>query len=164
MDFLGVIKDVLGVAGDIPGLGLLKDASNLINKATPEQTQALQTALMAHQEVMVNAEIKRLETENETLKIQLNDINSARQRQVDLAKAGVKDNAVPILGFFIVGTFVAVVAVILLGASKADTVLAGTLIGYLSAKAEQVVAFYFGSSSSSRAKDDTINKLSSNGN
>lgn len=36
---------------------------------------------------------------------------------------------------------------------------AGTLIGYTSAKADQIVSYYFGSSASSKAKDQTISDI-----
>ena len=65
----------------------------------------------------------------------------------------VKSQLVPTLAVVIVGSFIGVTVGTLLGYTKIDSVLAGTLVGYLSAKAEQVIAFYFGSSNGSRAKD-----------
>lgn len=44
----------------------------------------------------------------------------------------------------------------LFGQVQADTVLAGTVIGYLSAKAEQVVAYYFGSTAGSAKKSELL--------
>jgi hypothetical protein len=38
--------------------------------------------------------------------------------------------------------------------------LVGTMIGYASAKADQVVSYYFGSSAGSKAKDETIRRQS----
>ncbi len=37
--------------------------------------------------------------------------------------------------------------------------LVGTMIGYTSAKADQIVSYYFGSSASSKAKDETISTI-----
>ena len=43
-----------------------------------------------------------------------------------------------------------------MGYSHIESAMAGTLVGYLSAKAEQVVAFYFGSSAGSQKKDEML--------
>jgi hypothetical protein len=63
---------------------------------------------------------------------------------------------VPSLAILIVSAFIGVVIATLGGFAVIDSVLAGTLIGYLSAKAEQVVNFYFGSSAGSQRKDEMI--------
>ena len=75
------------------------------------------------------------------------DRDSARTRE-----AAVKDNTNRILAYVVVGSFIAMVASVLLGTAKVDGVLAGTLVGYLSAKAEQVLAYYFGSTKGSADK------------
>ena len=56
------------------------------------------------------------------------------------------------LAYFIVASFVATVGSTLAGWTHVDSALAGTLIGYLSAKAEQILAYYFGSSKGSEEK------------
>ena len=45
---------------------------------------------------------------------------------------------------------------VLFGEITAESAIAGTVIGYLSAKAEQVTAYYFGSSAGSKAKTDLM--------
>jgi hypothetical protein len=60
---------------------------------------------------------------------------------------------VPMLAWAIIGTFIAVVGATLLGYSHVESALAGTLVGYVSAKAEQIIGFYFGSSHGSQNKD-----------
>lgn len=84
-------------------------------------------------------------------KLATDDRKSARDMQVS-----VKSALVPTLAIIIVSSFIAVVVGTLMGYSKIETAMAGTLVGYLSAKAEQVVAFYFGSSSGSQAKDTML--------
>lgn len=79
------------------------------------------------------------------------DRDGARQREV-----GAKDKINRNLAYIIIGSFIAMIVATLTGYSKADTVLAGTLIGYLSAKAEQVLTYYFGSTHSSNQKNDII--------
>jgi hypothetical protein len=67
---------------------------------------------------------------------------------------------VPALALFIVASFVGVVVSVLMGLSHIESVMAGTLIGYLSSKADQVISYYFGSSAGSAAKNSMIDRLS----
>jgi hypothetical protein len=60
------------------------------------------------------------------------------------------------LALLIVVTFLLTAGMTLFGLTKVDSVLAGTLMGYLSAKCEQVVSFYFGSSAGSQKKDQML--------
>jgi len=62
------------------------------------------------------------------------------------------------LALLIVITFLITVGMTLFGLTKVDSVLAGTLMGYLSAKCEQVVSFYFGSSAGSQRKDELLHQ------
>ena len=88
-------------------------------------------------------------------KIAQQDRESARERE---SKTG-DSLTLRALAALIVGSFIAVVWQVLFGdGSRIDTVLAGTLIGYLSAKADQVIGYYFGSSASSARKDDLLHK------
>lgn len=79
--------------------------------------------------------------------LEFKDRDSARIRE-----ATVKDHTNQILAYVIVLSFVSMVAATLSGYARVESVLAGTLIGYLSAKAEQVLAYYFGSSKGSAEK------------
>jgi energy-converting hydrogenase Eha subunit A len=65
---------------------------------------------------------------------------------------------VPTLALVIVASFIATIFGTLMGYSHIESAMAGTLVGYLSAKAEQVVAFYFGSSAGSQAKDAMLHQ------
>lgn len=75
------------------------------------------------------------------------DRDSARNREIQ-----VKDWMPRILSSGIVSGFLVATFLVLGGHAKADSVMAGTLIGYLSAKCELVLAYYFGSSAGSDAK------------
>lgn len=83
--------------------------------------------------------------------LEFKDRDSARQRE-----AAVGDNTNRVLAYTVVGSFIAVVGATLLGYAKIDSVLAGTLVGYISAKCEQVLAYYFGSSRSSDRKTELL--------
>lgn len=81
------------------------------------------------------------------------DRDSARNREI-----GVQDKTNRNLAYLVIGAFLALVGATLLGYAKVESVLAGTLVGYLSAKAEQVLAYYFGSSKSSDRKTELLSQ------
>lgn len=85
--------------------------------------------------------------------LEFKDRDSARQREV---ATGDKVNRN--LAYFVVAAFVCMVATTLLGLAKVESALAGTLIGYLSAKAEQILAYYFGSTAGSQRKTELLAK------
>jgi hypothetical protein len=119
-------------AGGADGLVKLKDAENTFNIRMKE----------------LGVDVER---------IHANDRDSARQRE---AKTG--DVWTPrILAATVVGGFLAMVASVLLGKVTGITDptaagMIGTLIGYVSAKADQVVSYYFGSSAGSAAKNELL--------
>lgn len=79
------------------------------------------------------------------------DRDSARKREME-----VKDFTPRILAYLIVGGFLGMAYGVLFKQMSADSVLAGTIIGYLSAKAEQVAAYYFGSTAGSSRKTELL--------
>lgn len=144
----------MGVKAIVSALGLTegsgeKEIAAALQSATPDQLLALKKA-----DQDFATRMKELDIDLE--KVSAGDRDSARRREVD-----AHDNWTPrILGGLCVSGFFATVFAILFGYGVADSALAGTLIGYVSAKAEQVVSYYFGSSSSSARKDVTIKALS----
>jgi len=126
-----------------------------------EPAQALQDAI-ASGDPESYARIKKIEqdfiVQMETLgikreELEVRDRESARDMQKSTGSV-----IVPILACVIVGGFLGMVAAVLFGGLKAESALAGALIGYVSAKAEQVVAFYFGSSLGSKQKTESMAK------
>lgn len=94
-------------------------------------------------------EFKKLDVDFE--RIAAADRDSARNRQIQ-----TKDKAPLLLGSLILAGFFAVVGYVLSGKlnlSGEQGVLIGTIVGYASAKADQVVSFFFGSSSGSSQKN-----------
>lgn len=91
-------------------------------------------------------------------RIAAQDRDSARTRE-----ATVGGMTCPVLAFAIVGGFLVLVGwLVSNGVSKIDAAsmgLVGTLVGYVSAKAEQVVAYYFGSSAGSARKTEQLDGL-----
>lgn len=122
------------------------DALLKSGQLTGEQIAAIKVAEL---------ELKKHESDNgfKFAELEIRDRDSARQRERD-----VKDNVNRNLAYLVVVSFVAVVAFTLAGVTKVESVLAGTLIGYLSAKAEQVLAYYFGSTSGSARKTELLSQ------
>ncbi len=112
----------------------------------PETLLALRAG---EQQFLIRLEELGIERE----KLDYQDRDSARQRETQ-----VKDSTNKVLAYTVVGSFVALVGGVLLGAAQVESALAGTLVGYLSAKAEQVLAYYFGSTSTSKQKNELLLK------
>lgn len=132
------VSKALGVPQD--------DAKKLLDegKMTSEQIAQVKVA-----ELDLQKQAQALGLNFEQLAVE--DRKSAREMQV-----ATRSNLVPFLAIVIVLSFVGVVIGTLVGLSKIESAMAGTLIGYLSAKAEQVISFYFGSSHGSQKKDELL--------
>lgn len=140
-----VVADVLGLPADSSE----KDVSKAMAAATPDQLLALK---QADQDFAVR--MRELDIDLE--KIAASDRDSARRRE-----AQVRDWMPRVLAFVVVAGFMATVFLVLLGYvdGMKDPLMAtttGTIIGFVSAKCEQVVAYYFGSSSSSQQKTQML--------
>jgi hypothetical protein len=166
MDFLSVLKTIAptvasALGGPLAGVAVSALGSILgVSDATQDKIKdAIESGNMNGEQI---AQLKALELQYQNeekergfrySELEFKDRDSARQREVQ-----TKDATNKILAYTIVGSFVAMVAGALLGWAKVDSALAGTLVGYLSAKCEQVLAYYFGSSKGSEAKTDLLAK------
>jgi hypothetical protein len=165
-----------GPAGMVAGAALRAVSSAVLghDQGTSDQvTQAIQAGLSPDaiaalqkadndfkvQMAQIQADTTKaaLQAETDKMKVLADDTANARQREVS-----TKDVTTRILAFMIVASFIAMVFATLDGLSKVDGAMAGTLIGYLSAKCEQVVHYYFGSTADSRLKTEIIGKSSGN--
>jgi uncharacterized membrane protein YeaQ/YmgE (transglycosylase-associated protein family) len=133
--------------------GTEEQISTALASATPDQLLALKKA---DQEFAVR--LRELDVDLE--RIAAGDRDSARKRE-----ASVGDKLTPrVLSIVVVGGFLGMVAAVLMGRVTGITDptaagMIGTLIGYVSAKADQVVSYYFGSSAGSAAKSETLDKI-----
>lgn len=160
MDWMTTLKQLAptvasAILGPLGGIAVAAIGSVLgVSDATQDKiAEVIKNGQLTPEQI---GEIKKLEMqyqENERergfkyAELEFKDRDSARAREV-----GTKDNTNKILAFVVIGAFLAMVGATLLGYAKVESVLAGTLVGYLSAKAEQVLAYYFGSSSGSATK------------
>lgn len=140
-----VVSSVLGLPTDSSE----KDVEKALKQATPEQLLALKQADN-------DFAVRMRELDIDLEKIAASDRDSARRRE-----AQVRDWMPRVLAFVVVAGFMATVFLVLLGYvdGMKDPLMAtttGTIIGFVSAKCEQVVAYYFGSSSSSQQKTQML--------
>jgi len=112
--------------------------------ASPEQLAELKKV-----EADFKAQMKQLDVDLE--RIAADDRASARNRE-----ASVGGFAVPAIAAIVIVGFFAAVFASLLGFAQVESAMAGTLVGFVAAKAEQVVSYYFGSSAGSAQKNDLL--------
>ncbi|HLN23867.1 MAG TPA: hypothetical protein VK558_07785 [Patescibacteria group bacterium] len=112
-------------------------ALTAVAAATPDQLLAVKAENDRHAEAMAKMGL-------DTASLTFNDRDSARKREEE-----VKDWTPRALAFVAIGTFVAMVAYVMAGHMNMDGSAAavfGTVIGYVSSKADLVLSYYFGSS------------------
>jgi len=134
------VSKALGVSGD--------EAKNILDEGKMSADQIAQVKVA---EIELQKQAQSLGLNFEQLAVQ--DRSSARDMQI-----ATKSFLVPTLAIIIVVSFIGVVIGTMMGLSHIESAMAGTLVGYLSAKAEQVVAFYFGSSAGSQRKDELLHQ------
>lgn len=132
------VSKILGISQD--------DAKKMLDDGKMSADQIAQVKIA---EIELKKTEEQLGLNFEALAV--DDRKSAREMQTE-----VKSPLVPTLAIIIVVSFIGITIGTLMGYSHIESAMAGTLIGYLSAKAEQVVSFYFGSSNGSQAKDQMI--------
>ncbi len=124
---------------------------------TPEMVAAIRAADQAHAE-KVSQQGLDLVKMNDDFEAQMKSFDVDDRKDARGMQNTTRSSTVPILAYTVVGSFLAMVALTLLGYSHVDGALAGTLVGYLSAKCEQVISFFFGSSASSDRKTELLAK------
>ena len=126
------------------------DIEKLLLSASPETLATLKAADQAFQEKMaaIGVDLEKLAAE---------DRASARAMQVQN-----KSWVVPALASFTVFAFFSIVAWVMTGKVSLDSTLLGFVLGQVSAKAEQVYNFFFGSSEGSKRKTEQLG-IHSNG-
>ena len=140
----------ISAAADALGLSDKTEAAlkTALSGATPEQMLAVKKA---DQDFAVRMQELGFTNLQKLEEIAAGDRDSARKRE-----EVVQDYTPRVLAYTIIFGFVAMAFGILFGQLHADTVLTGTVIGYLSAKAEQVAAYYFGSTAGSSRKTELL--------
>lgn len=104
------------------------------------------------------------EQEIEIIRLHNEEMANARNREIEVTKTlGKKDNTLTILSYIgVVGPILILFYLLTFGFPKLDKEIAlmiGTLIGYIFAEYKTIFNYFFGSSSGSKAKQDTIDTM-----
>lgn len=166
---VGTVAPSLATAlgGPLAGVAVKTIADKILGKPDATEQEVESAILGADPQTLIrlkelDLEFKKMMTDAgiKLEEIASADRNSARQREV-----AAHDSWTPrILATVVIGGFLWCVYAVMSGYIKElkDPMIAtlvGTMIGYTSAKADQVVSYYFGSSASSKAKDETISTI-----
>lgn len=153
------------VLGNIFGKGageVIDSVGNIIDNVvtTKEEKELLKIELSKEinraTEAMADKALKEVELE-------YNEMNSARTRQVEMAKAGAKDSVPSVLAYIsVIGFILIVIGLAIFGfgtLSAEQALLVGSLLGTLGSNSTSVMNYYFGSSAGSRRKSDEMEEL-----
>lgn len=124
-----------------------EDVLRAVAGASPEQLAAIKKADQ-------DFAVRMKELDIDIYALDQADRASARDRE---AKVGGLAN--PVLATFVMAGFFGVSAAVIFGNAGADpatSTIVGAIIGYASAKADQVVSYYFGSSAGSKRKTEAM--------
>lgn len=166
---VGTVAPTIATAlgGPLAGAAVKTLATQFLGKDNATEDEVAQAVVNASpQDLLKLREIEMEFKKSMTMagidleKIAAADRDSARAREIN-----THDSWTPrVLAAVVVGGFLFCVYAVLAGFVKElkDPMVAGmvgTLIGYTSAKADQVISYYFGSSASSKYKDETISTI-----
>ena len=140
-----------GMAGRVVAKALLgkdeasnEEISEAVEKATPEQLVALKKA-----DADFKVQMKQLDID--LAKISASDRDSARKRQIALG-----DHTPTVLAILTMLAFFGYIGAVTLPTPNADIGLLNVALGWLGGTASTVIAYYFGSSSGSKQKNEFI--------
>ena len=148
---------------------LFEIGKSLINRLIPDKERAAEAELKLV-EMQQNGELAKLAAETELTKALLADLSSARDREVKIATSAeapyLNKVIVPCLAIGVLLSSFVLFGFIMFDDGAIDNSRKDILVyvlGVLSAICTQIVAYYFGSSAGSTAKDQTIKRALSNG-
>lgn len=129
---------------------------------TPELLHQLQLKQMEHEEFLIDAAIRREELDLKGFQVEVEEKNSARQRDTAFVQAGYRNNRAHLM--FALAVIVVCALTYLIWESDnlneytkgIFTLVLGRFLGYL----DNIYNFEFGTTRQSRSKDETIERLS----
>ena len=162
-----ILPGIGGVAGSLLAevLGVDNEAEAIntaLQNATPEQIEKIKKLEYEHREKLISLGI-------EQDKFYLADVQSARNREVDVVKAtGSKDVNLYVLAWVIMGGFLGLILALIFfqfsyGKVLQSDPLITLLLGSLATDAGMVVGYFFGSSKSSADKTEALTQIANRG-
>jgi len=140
---------------------ILNIGSKIIDKIFPDKEKA-DAAKLELFKLQQEGKLKELEAEVQQEKIAADDRASARSREMTMAQSGNRDYVPSILAVgLLVGFFGLLTLLVFVDIDPDAAKVLDIMIGSLGTGFITVLNYYFGTSSSSRNKDDTIAKMSS---
>lgn len=163
---VGTVAPTLATAlgGPLAGVAVKTIATQILGKSDATEEEVEAAVLGADPQTLIR--LKELDHEFKTTMVNAGikleeiaaaDRNSARQREVSTG-----DSWTPrILAAFVVGLTIILEGYVMLNGlpATANEVIVGRILGTLDTAAMMVLAYYFGSSASSRSKDETISTI-----
>jgi hypothetical protein len=130
------LPDAIAIIGDVlPDNGVFGIAKNLIDKATLSKEDK--------DELLIEA----TNLEKEMFELEIKDRDSARNREIEIAKAGGNDHLMYVAGYVaLIGFLIMIYAVIWLPESVSHNSLFHQLMGIIEGVALTVFGYYFGAS------------------
>lgn len=133
--------NVLNVVGDLlPDSGALGIVKNVIDATVPD----------TEERARLKEEMSELELE--FYKTEVQDRESARNRQIEMAKAGSSDWMMYVVGLVGIGSFALIVASAIF-MDLPENPLLHQIVGLVEGVALTIFAFYYGTSKGSKDKD-----------
>lgn len=149
---LGLVKGAL--SGN--GAKIVETVGNLVDDATLSKEEKLK---------LINEHIEKLEAETtKRLEASLKDADSARNREIQISTSTaapiINKIVTPILALSVIGlTFILFYCILFKGMKGVEKDILIYVLGALTTFDGMVLSYYFGSSSSSSAKQNTIEKI-----
>jgi hypothetical protein len=135
-----------------------EDITKAVGSLSPDQIAMIRKADQEHAEKMeqLGIDLKKLNADHEEAMLNAENADRASARQREVA---VKDNTPKILAALVMIAATLVGVLVLTGQVTKDPSLAvqvGIVVGYVFSEAKAVLSYYFGSSTGSKIKDQTI--------
>lgn len=141
---------------------LVDSVGNIIDNVVTTKEEKEQLKLEIQKEINRALEAASDKALKQT-EMELADVQSARSREIELAKAGAKDNTPKWLAYIAVVGFLGIVVFLMVhGIGSLDReviLLLGSLIGILGANSQTVYNYFFGSSAGSKAKSAQLDEM-----
>lgn len=143
---------LVGTALDGPLGGLIGTLIENLFGASPKNPDELLNKINADPEAELK--LKSLQYQHETelaqinagnVKEEIDDVENARDREIQLAKLGIKDKMTHFLAFIIIGSVIGIVfAQLIPGINTSNSAIVGQTCGMLTREILQICSYYFG--------------------